>query len=398
MDELIKQVKMSRARTTQKYRDFVEDAERRNVWGAAEIETEKRYLDELTELEGRVAELEDLKAVNAEMDRQRAPYEAVVRPSTRTSGHDERAVDEFFAGKRSHVDVELDFSKRDLYAESGSGANVVPTGFRRQLVDYLVEESAIMRLATVLNTPNGAPLEIPRLTAYGDTVRVVAEAGTATSGDPTLAKATLGAHAYFGLTEVSIQFAEDSGIDVRGMVARDHGVQLGTAIGYHLVSGTGSGQPAGLFDGATLGTAVQGTATTIEPDSLITLRFAPAPGYQARGYWAMNNSTAAAIRKLRSPGSGDYLMDINRGLTPGAPAELLGRPVVLDGQVPSVGSANLSVGFGDIERAFMVRTTPIRFETSDDWKFSEFLRAFRSVVRVDSAIVDPNAFKLMDTD
>src|SRR5690606_11009729 len=68
--------------------------------------------------------------------------------------------------------------------------------------------------------------------------------------------------------------------------------------------------------------------------------------------WMMNGTTLAAVRKLKDGSTGAYLWQ--PGLAANQPETILGRPVIEDPTMDSVGSAAEPILFGDISSAYRI--------------------------------------------
>jgi HK97 family phage major capsid protein len=118
---------------------------------------------------------------------------------------------------------------RDLLAGSGTGANVVPTSFRRQLMEHLIAVSAIRQTnVTVLSTASGERLNVPKTTTH-PTASLVAEGALISESDPVFATVPLDAFKYANLIQLSSEFVQDEAVDVVGYLARAMGRALGNA-------------------------------------------------------------------------------------------------------------------------------------------------------------------------
>jgi len=105
-----------------------------------------------------------------------------------------------------------------------SGSLVVPTLMARTLSEYLEAGIAAYRIgATVLNTPTGGPLTLPRLTAHSIASGSIPQ-GTALGGtDPTFGTVTLNSYKYSQLVAVSQEMLDDTGFDLAAWLVRDIG-------------------------------------------------------------------------------------------------------------------------------------------------------------------------------
>lgn len=287
---------------------------------------------------------------------------------------------------------------RDLVTTSP--ANMSPVSFYGQLVEHMVENSAVLRAgATLLTTGSGETLRVPRTTALS-TAAIVAEAGTIPDSDPTLSSVALGAYKYGFKVQVSTEMVQDSGVDLPGYLAREAGQAIGLGLGNHLVNGTGSGQPRGVLLDATAGaTGPTGTSTSFGAqgtagqgtDLLYDLFGSLAEPYvmQPATGWLLRNATLTAIRKLKTGTAGEIVGGefVTDGAG-GASGAMIGKPAFVDPFVPAMGVSAKSVLFGDWSRYFVRMVNGIRFERSDEFAFDQDLVTFRALLRADAALID----------
>lgn len=285
---------------------------------------------------------------------------------------------------------------RDQLTTSGGG--LLGTSFHGSIQRHMVANSAILSAgATVLTTPTGEPLKVPKSTAFS-AATITAEAGTITESDPTLGSVALGSWKYGFLVQVSYELAEDANFDLLSFLAEQAGTAVANGFGAHAISGTGTGQPRGILTDASLGvTGPTGTATSFGSgatvgqggDLFIDLMASVASPYarSASAAWLMRNSTLAAVRKLRDS-QGRYIFTSDIPYGSGAAGTLLGRPVFVDESMPAMGANAKSVLFGDISRYWVRSVGTLRFQRSDDYAFANDLATFRCLARLDGALVD----------
>lgn len=127
-----------------------------------------------------------------------------------------------------------------------------------------------------------------------------------------------------------------------------------------------------------------GTGTSVTADLLIDLWASVIPEYRERGTWLMNSATWASVRKLKDSQQ-NYLVD---RLGQEGDLRLLGRPVVLEPNMPNMAINAKSILFGDFS-AYVIRDVgSIRIERSDDFAFANDLVTFRFIQRTDGDLVD----------
>jgi HK97 family phage major capsid protein len=271
---------------------------------------------------------------------------------------------------------------------AGAGANTVQTSFYDQLIQHMIEVSAVLQAGVrVLNTNSGETIQVPKTTAHS-TAAIVAEAASIGVSDPTFGQATLGAYKYGVMVQLSRELVDDSTVDLEGYLSMETGRALGNAFGAHLVTGTGTGQPTGILTstslGVTTGTGVAGVPTA---DNLIDLYYSVIAPYRnsPSASYLMKDTTLGAIRKIKDT-TGQYLFQPS--LTVGTPDSLLGKPIFTDPFMPATAVNAKSVVFGDFSRYFVRLAGGIRFERSDEYAFNADLITFRALLRGDGALMD----------
>lgn len=363
------------------------EAEGREFTGEAD-ETWSRFNAELDALDKRVGEVKDLMEREKAADEARRLGEDLARrgASDQEDQPAETDVDrlrKLVSGEVRAVDFRAE--SRDLSKLSaGAGANVVPTSFYGMLQEHLIESSAIRQTnVTVLTTDSGENLQVPKTAGYSS-ASLIAEAGAISESDPSFGQVTLGAYKYAILVQVSSELLTDEGVDVAGFLARQGGRALGNGSGAHFVNGDGSSKPLGVVPASTLGVTAAGAAA-ITTDELIDLFYSVISGYRMNGTWMMADATVAKIRKLKD-GDSQYLW--SPGLVAGEVDTLLGRPVVVDTNMPAATTGLKSVVFGDFSAYFIRDVNGVRIERSDDFAFANDLATYRFILRTDGDLVD----------
>lgn len=295
------------------------------------------------------------------------------------------------AGAPRGVEVRPDgpFNVRSLTKLTGAaGANTVPTNFYDQLVQHMIEVSAILRAGVrILNTAGGETIQIPKTTAHS-TAAIVAEGAAIGVSDPAFGQASLGAYKYGVMVQVSRELVDDAGIDLQAYLAEETGRALGNSIGAHLVAGTGTGQPRGVLTDATVGvTGGTGVNGTFTGDNLIDLFYSVISPYRnsAQAAWLVQDSTMANLRKIKDT-TGQYIFQPS--MQAGTPETLLGKAIYTDPNMPPVGLDNKSALFGDFSRYFVRLAGGVRFERSDEYAFNTDLITYRALLRGDGALMD----------
>jgi HK97 family phage major capsid protein len=366
---------------------------------------------EFASLGERIDNLLTMQENDKELNEQRARFEKVVRDPRVVEGAARGFEDrvrtwlkaglpdaEVWAPKSLTVRFDSFASRPDAYGRleyhdltkgvATDGAELIPTGFVRTLQEHLIENNGLRRTnAQVFTTSSGENLLVPATTGHG-TATLVAEAGAFLENDAQFKQVTMNAYKFGQLVQVSTELIQDSAVDLLGYLARAAGTAIGISTGTYNVTGTGSAQPEGIANAPTAGvTGGAGTGLTVLANDLISLYHSIVTGYRGRGWWVMNDSTAAYIRKLRDDTGGSGLGNFiwQPGLTAGTPDTILGRPVVTDPAVAAMAINAYSIAFGDFSAYFAFRdVNTVTFDRSDDFAFSTGLVTFRSSLRTDS--------------
>ena len=299
---------------------------------------------------------------------------------------------------------------RDLSLGTNSaGGYLVPRSFRDQLVTSQAQAGAIRGLATVIETDgNGAELDVPVTDASGAgaAATLLSENTAPVEQDPTFTQLALHAYPFVapqilvpwsmirdrdflpsGVTPLAnTKGASDSvgPLDIMTAIADIGGLRLALGEEPYWATGTGSSQPQGITVGTTTGvtTASNAAITWVE---VVKLWQSVNAVYKSNATWMMNSATAAYLMELEDS-AGQPIFNAAWG-----PLKILGCNVVINDSFPSIGSATSPIVFGDIRRAYYIRTAgvvsvPIVERWAD--KLQSALLLFE---RCDGAVADPKA-------
>lgn len=367
-------------------------AEKRELTGEEESKHSK-LCDDMAALRARSDQLVQFAADSAAADE---ALRKAGHTGTEHRGGDKGDITAQFRSLHKHEVGELEFTPAKSLEQvralskgtATAGGNTVPTDFVTRLYEHLIETATLLQAgATTFNTSSGENIEMPITTSHG-TAALVAESGTIPQSDPAFGKRTLGAFKYGVLILAPSELLTDTAVDLEGYLARQAGRAVGNALGAHLVTGTGTSQPAGLINSTTLGvTTATGVAGVPTFDNMIDLLYSVIGPYRnsPNAAWLIKDTTAGALRKLKDS-SGRYLWEPS--LTAGAPDRVLGYPVLTDPNMPATGVNNKSVAFGDLSTYYVRLVNSVRFERSDDFKFDTDQVAFRCLLRGDGLLLD----------
>lgn len=281
-------------------------------------------------------------------------------------------------------------------AMSATGG-VAPDGVYGQLWQYAVAGSQLLQSGVdVINTADGNTLPLPVATAHattGNTPAVVAANAALTSSDSTVTTVNLSVSKYGFITLVPTELTQDASFDLESYISMNAGRDLARTL-----SAIGAAALIASFTTAGV-TGPTGTATSLGnqatvgqgSDLLFQLFHSVLPEYRTNAAWLMADPVAAIIRQLKSTTTGDSVWQ--SALSAGDPDMLVGKPVAVVPQLPSMAANAKSIYFGDTAALKLRIAGGIRFERSNEYAFGNDQVAFRAIVRAGAVGVDPNAIK-----
>jgi HK97 family phage major capsid protein len=266
-----------------------------------------------------------------------------------------------------------------------------PPEFASEIIKNLVQFSPVRTVARVMSI-NAAEVKIPRRT--GNLTAVwVAETADRSSTDPTYDNVTVAPGELACFVDVSNQLLEDSAYDIASEVAFDLGEEFGRAEGLAFVSGNGTNKPAGILTDTNITKINAGSATSISADALVSFFYKLPSPYANNGAWLMNRDTIGAIRNFKDSNGRFLWID---SLQVGAPAQLLGRPVIEAPDMPDVAANALPVVFGDFFAGYRIVDRVSLALLRDPYsQAAKGLTRFHARRRVGGQVVKAEAFRAL---
>jgi HK97 family phage major capsid protein len=247
------------------------------------------------------------------------------------------------------------------------GGYLLPESTVGRMVSKVYEQSTMRQLATVQT------ISTDKLEGIIDNNEAsagwVSELGARSdSGTPQVGKYEIQAHEMYAMPKISQKLIDDASLDVEGWLAGKVADKFARVEGTAFCTGTGVGQPQGLFAYPTAATADDtrawgtfehvktgtngGFNATTKSDPLFDLIGAFKDQYLQSASWLMRRELRTAIRKLKGATSDLYLWE--PGLAAGVPDRLLGYPVKIDQYVPALATDSLSLAFGDFKEGYTI--------------------------------------------
>lgn len=343
-----------------------------------------------------IVSLDERAKVVAEAEQRTADFEALMsdleergmRKPEQAAGPDIR---DLFSGKVSGVDFAVpgDIQARALGSGAGSaGKTIPPSTMVAKLYEELIQDSTVFGVSTLLTTATGEPMDFPRIKAVSDSTNAkvaassqpVAEAGTIPTVDPVFDKITITPAKYGVLLQIPSELATDTVVDLTGYVARSAAQGIRNKAGATLT--------ATLIAGAANSTVNAATISAFTYDNVVDIYHALPVPYRRDASWFVNDGFVKTVRKLKDSQNRPLW---EPSMQVGAPDTILGRPVVIDPDVPTTGASAKVAVFGDLSKNLIRQVGQLRFETSVDFAFSTDLTSYRCLWRGGSGVIDSRA-------
>lgn len=267
------------------------------------------------------------------------------------------------------------------------GGFTIPDAAMAPLVEGLKAYGGVLSGATIIQSETGADLPVPCDNETAAMGEIITENSQHNEGDIAFSQVVLQSFPYSSkILRVSWQLMQDAGISVGEYIPRKLGERLGRIMAAHWATGDGSSKPRGVVTAAAVGVTAA-SATTVSYDELVNLMHSVDPLYRKDGVWLMNDTTFAAIRKLKDSQNRPLYGD----LSVNAPTSLLGKPVVIDQGVPSMATGNKSILFGNLA-SYHIRLIKSPHVVRLEERFADYAQVgFLAFLRADGDLIDGGA-------
>ena len=271
-----------------------------------------------------------------------------------------------------------------------NGGYLVPEEFERQIVEALKEENVMRKLCKVITTANERKIPVA---GTHSVAAWTAENAPYTESNPTFDQKTIDAYKLTDLIKVSVELLDDSAFPLEPYIAKEFASAFGVAEETAFCVGTGSGQPTGLFtaNGGAVGITAAG-ATAVTADEVISLIYALKAPYRKNAKFLMNDSTVAALRKLKD-GNGQYLWQPS--IMAGQPDKLLGYDIYTSPYVPVMAAGAYAIAYGDFMNYWIADRTGRTVQRLNELYSTNGQVGFVATERVDGKIILPEGVQIL---
>jgi len=279
-----------------------------------------------------------------------------------------KAFDGYFRkGRADNID-ELHLKAMQTQSDP-DGGYIVPPEMDLAIDRVLAKVSAMRANATVRQISSGTFIK-PFQTGAAAT-GWVGEIGSRTeTTSPKISQLQFPAMELYAMPAATQTMLDDSAVNIESWLADEIGTVFAEQEGTAFVSGNGVMKPKGIIaydtvadaswawgklgyiaTGAAADFSATVSATANPTDTLIDAAQSLKQGYRPNAKWLMNRTVEGKVRKFKDT-TGQYIWAM--GLQPGAPATLLGYPVLSDDNMPDVAANAYPVAFGDFQRGYLI--------------------------------------------
>lgn len=310
----------------------------------------KQVADSL--LESRRPHLGSMKGLSAEEQEHKAAFQAYLR----------KGID---AGLR-----EIQRKAMNSTTDPDGGVLILPE-MEREIDRIVATVSAMPRISRVVTI--GSRSWQKRVKTAGMTMARPGEgAGAGETTEPKFAQIEIVAHPAEVEPWVNNETLEDADIDLAADLTNEAAISFAEGEGSEFCVGNGVGKARGIttyttvanasYAWGSIGYIASGKsaafASVAPADKLIDLQHALKSQYRPGATWLMSDTTLGTVRQFKDSSGAYYLWQPDT--TAGFGGRLLGSPVEVDDNMPTVGANSLSLAYGNFARGYaIVRRTGI---------------------------------------
>lgn len=307
---------------------------------AADTEERAMTEEETTQFDAAEAEIRAIDETVAREERAR-DLESPAAPTgtvEERAAAEEQAFADYVLGRVS----ELRAGEQNM-TMANNGA-IIPTSIADRIIKAVKDRCPILAGATVYNVKG--TLKVPvwgkANTTHDIAVGYQTEFTEITADSGKFTSVDLGGYLAGALTLIGQSVENNGAFSVVNFIVEQMAEEIAVWIEGQLLAGTGSSAAQGALN-TTTGLTAAGAAA-ITADELIELQSKIKQAHQGNACWTMHPDTFTAIKKLKD-GNNRYLLQDD--VTGAFPYRLLGKPVYLSDNMPSMAAGAKAVLYGD---------------------------------------------------
>lgn len=277
---------------------------------------------------------------------------------------------------------------------TSAGGYSVPNEMMRAYTEIQKWFGAVRSSATIIQTDSGATLPWPTVDDTANTGEIVSEGGAVTTtADPLFGIVNLGAYKFGSKAViVPVELLQDSFIQLPTYLGKALGTRIGRIQNTKFTVGTGTGEPNGIANAASLGkTATATNAFTF--DEVIDLIHSVDPAYRPRAGFMIHDTIVAYARKLKDS-QNRYLWEMSTQV--GVPDRMLGYPVAVNNDMDSaLTTAKKLLLFGELGQYLVRDAGPLVILRADELRILNHQSVFVCFQRSDGNLPATTAIRYL---
>lgn len=337
--EDLKSLQEQRADKIQQMKDLSDTAETEKRAFSEEEETQFDVLEkEVQAIDKTIERIERARAIKLKVttNEEREKLE-----NKELEEREERAFEYYIRKACGAEDIQLRAGEQNL--TMGNNGAVIPTTIANRIITAVKDICPIYARATMYHV-NGT-LKVPvwgkANTSHDITVGYQEEFTELTADSGKFTSIDLTGYLAGALTLIGRTVANNAQINVVSFIIGEMAKAIAEFLEKELLTGTTKAQ--GALNTTNIVTAA--SATAITADELIGLQASVKQAYQKDACWIMHPNTFTALRKLKD-GNGRYLLQDD--ITGEFPYRLLGKPVFVSDNMPTIKADAKAVLYGDL--------------------------------------------------
>lgn len=341
--------------------------EMRTITSAAEMRAEKDLTeDEVKTLNEKRAALKGVDTQLAVAEELEAQDKRAAEQRAKAVGAEDKAKEELRAFANYLREGRISEETRTVLT-TDNAAVMIPKEISQQIILGLQGSYELMNKVNLRITPHAKTFVEPILS--GDmTLKRITVGSANEEGNPSLEGIEIKAYDYrLPVIPISLTLLDGSDADIQGAIVAlltEHIARGLTNLA--LTGGTASDGVSALVPKVVTTTAASATAVTYN-DLIDVLAKVKAP-HNAQGVasWVMNSATRAALMKVLDQNGRPIFVESARE---GEPDRILGRPVVIDDNMPDIGAGKTPILFGDLRKYVLRIVQGVKVRVYQEEKF-----------------------------
>ena len=234
-----------------------------------------------------------------------------------------------------------------------TGGYALPSGSNEKLQKAITQESLFRSMATVIKAYNGASRIFAK--DCSDIAAWVPEGGSIPLQDGVndFTRYAVDSHKLAVFVKLDDDFVHDAAFSLEDYLTERLAKNLAKSEDKGFVLGTGEHMPVGILDD-TAGAKTGVTTSALCFNDVLRLYHSLDKEYRKNAVWLMNDETALTLRMVKDS-AGNYLWNPSDNT-------ILGKPVVISYDMPSVGAGAKPIVFGDFSYYWIIDRSPVSIQ------------------------------------